>query len=313
MARRLVGECRATTDFPKTVPPRSLLCVRMDPMTREIPWRGKGELQRLLSDGALWAGEEESPGTRINPSKPSSLLLPFGFPEIDSTLGGGLELGALHELGFNFLATAEGARSATKRWFPPHQILALLAGRNALRSHPRAVTIWIGRRCWPTPHLLDQVAAFLGNDDWQKRCFFLEPNEKSDRLWSAVQGLQSSALSTIILDGSRFDFIATRRLQLAAAATTTLLLVTRPPWELSLPSAARTRWCVVPEPNEDLKKRDLVQPSSTMRYRIELHRARGITAMLHWSIEWQWGRYGKTDCVTVPAALSEALPRRAAS
>ena len=77
-----------------------------------------------------------------------------------------------------------------------------------------------------------------------------------------------------MLDGTRFDFTATRRIQLAAREGNCAALLVRPPWELATTrSAAVSRWLLSSIPGE--------RP----RWKLTLKRARGVAGEPSWVIE----------------------------
>ena len=67
-----------------------------------------------------------------------------------------------------------GVVHATRGWAPPLGILLHLALRR-LEGTPGCV-VWIGRRCWPYPHVL--------NGHGLRRSIFVDPPDGASRLWT---------------------------------------------------------------------------------------------------------------------------------
>jgi protein ImuA len=86
--------------------------------------------------------------------------------------------------------------------------------------------------------------------------------------------LRCRALSAVAAEIDGVDFTQSRRLQLAAEQGGTTALLLRPPGELALPSAARTRWRIGSLPGA----------GDTPRWRVELVRAQGGTPR-HWTLD----------------------------
>ncbi len=164
-------------------------------------------------------------------------VLPLGAEAIDHVLpNGGLAMGALHEI-----ATEPGDAAAMGF------ALALAARRQALdRDLQRlpAAILWcqsraaereLGRVYGPGLHQ-------LGIDT--RRLVLVRPSAQKDVLWAMEEGLRSGATRIVIGAGVDADMVASRRLQLAAAATGALAFVLPPPKPLPQPSPAFTRWRV---------------------------------------------------------------------
>jgi hypothetical protein len=122
------------------------------------------------------------------------------------------------------------------------------------------VVVWIGRAVWPHVHGLvrrEPVAeaetakssvggSTIGDRGLLRASLLVDATTTAERLWALELALRSSATVAVIADGSGFDMVATRRVQLAAEASGGLALLARPPSERSILSAATTRWMVRP-------------------------------------------------------------------
>lgn len=200
-------------------------------------------------------------------------------------------------------------------WTPAVAIATHVA-MSAMQASVRAggVAIWIGRRCWPYPHLLARAGAPL-----LARSLFVDPLDAGERVWAIDLALRCAAVSVVVADASGLDMASSRRLQLAAEAGAIaadragsaggLGLLLRPGREVSSLSAARTRWLVRREPSS----------GSWPRWRIELLRDRSAGGVLGigarsrdagaaidrgginaWSVEWNRADAG----VVVPAGMA---------
>ncbi len=204
--------------------------------------------------GAVFGGEGDADCA-------AARVVPTGWPGADARLGGGLARGAVHEW---FAAADEnggdnvrgqsspGHRGSHQPWIAPLCILAHLAWQAVeLSQSVQSRVLWIGRRCWPYPRVL--VAAGRSSrfapSHLLKTSLFLNPPDRSTRLWAIDLALRSPAVALVIADGSGLDMAATRRLQLAAEAGLRgggggIALFVRPPHEQRQLSAASTRWRV---------------------------------------------------------------------
>jgi hypothetical protein len=237
-------------------------------------------LKELLLDGTVWFGSEERHCVALG-----ALRARFGIEKIDgSLLHEGLLSASVHELA---LSTGE-IRNPALGWHAPLSFTALLL-RNFLeetlaRKEERAYAppiVWIGRKCFPTPALLDRLfltEAIRAKSDWHwsTHCIFVEARTKKEKLWSALETLRSQAVLAAVLDGSGLEFLSTRRLQLAANKGGSLALVLRPEHELGFRSAAQTKWSFSP----------LLSPGDSPRWQIRLLRAPGLLMTRSWNIEW---------------------------
>jgi protein ImuA len=198
------------------------------------------------------AGIEGRPGT-----------LPFGVPAIDTILGGGFVLGALHEI------------AATGEAHLPAAIGFALAA--AKRAAPSLRLIWISE---------DMALAESGAPHGSGLdAFGLAPEQlvtvsvahRRDLLWAMEEALRCGATTAVIgeMRAGTIDGVAIRRLSLAAAESGTLafLLRTEPPGDAS---TAATRWLVGAVPS-------IVTGASRLAAQLVRNR-RGPTGA--WILEW---------------------------
>jgi protein ImuA len=174
-----------------------------------------------------------------------------------------------------------GVAHAAHGWAPPLGILLHLALRS-LEGGPGCV-VWIGRRCWPYPHVLNGAGL--------QRSIFVDPPDGASRLWTIDLAARCPGVAAVVADGSGLDMAATRRLQLASEAGSALVLCARPPNEVDHLSAATTRWLVRCAPAAD----------RAPRWIVELLRCKGVqpeSEVLR-TVEWKGAQGG----VVVHAAL----------
>ena len=120
--------------------------------------------------------------------------------------------------------------------------------------------------------------------------------------WAVLAALALAAVAAEIDD---VDLTQTRRLQLAAELGGTIALLLRPPGELALPSAARTRWRIESRPGAD----------DAARWRVELARVQG-GAPRNWTIEtdragWRLADDDETLHRDLPAHAADRSRRKA--
>jgi protein ImuA len=171
--------------------------------------------------------------------KPSLLegdagLLPFGLEPIDTTLGGGLACGALHEI-----AAAGEAHLAAATGF----VLGLAAQKRA-------------RVCWIAEDmaLAESGALYGGGLDLfglaPERLLAVAAARHRDLLWAMEEALRCRAVGAVIGEWRHgvIDAVAVRRLSLAAAQSGALALVLRAAPAADASTAA-TRWIVGAAPS----------------------------------------------------------------
>lgn len=198
-------------------------------------------------------------------------MLAFGIREIDTTLGGGLAGGALHEIA----AASESHITAVNGF-----ALAL----TALKTERRRTALWIAQDI----ALLESGAPCgLGLDEFAlapERLITVTTPRQRDLLWSMEEALRSPAVDTVIgeLRGENIDPVALRRLSLAAAANGAfaLLLRTAPSEEAF---TAATRWILSAAPS--LSRHDLNYRPCAVRLDAQLVRNRR-GPLGNWILEW---------------------------
>ncbi|MFP4143774.1 MAG: ImuA family protein [Phycisphaeraceae bacterium] len=221
-------------------------------------------------------GERREPGgtTRRGPVE----IGPGNDPDLT------LARGFLHEL----VGLCDGPRGS--RWQPPASLLVHLAARIG----GSGAVVWVGRACWPAPWM-------LGEGGLLDRSLCVDPGRQiGTRLWATDLAVRSSAVAAVVADGTGLDMAGSRRLQLAAKAHRTLVLLARPPGEQSARSAAASRWRVEPEVT------DRRRPS----WRLRLLRAKGQQLPPEkqtWIAEFS----DEADLVTFPAPLADRPPAAA--
>jgi protein ImuA len=166
----------------------------------------------------------------------NSAALPFGISAIDEVLGGGLALGALHEI-----AAAGEPEMAVATGFA----IALAAHR------PNGAVLWIaedrGLRESGEPYGLGLDEIGLAPE----RLVTVAAARVRDGLWAMEEALRCRALAAVIgevREPHGLDDVASRRLSLAASAGggLALLLLARPSRQTS---PAVTRWIVSAAPS----------------------------------------------------------------
>jgi protein ImuA len=220
-------------------------------------------------------------------------VLPFGVAEIDRLLpGGGLALGALHEVSGVGPDEEDGSVPAAfiaglcARLDPAKQILWCQAGADDLYGPGLAASGLLPERLMLT-----------------------RARNTVDLLWAMEEGLRTRALAVVVGEVAELPGPASRRLQLAAETSGVTAFALRrfrvPSATARAPNAAVTRWNVsslpsVPAPGEP----GLGRP----RWRLDLWRARGA-APADWIVE----ACDATGHVALPAALGDGTARRARS
>jgi protein ImuA len=197
-------------------------------------------------------------------------LLPLGIPAIDARLGGGLAMGALHDL----IAGDAGAASA----------FAIALAAKLMRRRDGAV-LWCA-----SPHTLEAGAFYapglraLGLDP--ARLIAVEAARHDAVLWAMEEGLHCPALAAVIGETAPAGLTETRRLQLAAATQGVTALLLRPAAEATRPSAAMTRWRVSAAPSRPGGLCALAGAPGAPCWQMELLRCRA-GAPGAWCVEWR--------------------------
>lgn len=184
-------------------------------------------------------------------------VLPFGIPDIDSRLpGGGLTLGALHEIAGGGNGAVDGAAAA------------LFAAGVAART--RGKVLWVITR----PDLFAPALAQAGLAP--DRVIYVEAGNDKTVLACIEEGLRHGGLGAVVGEVARLDMTASRRLQLCAEGSGTIGIALRR-WrrqteasDFGQPTAAATRWRVSVMPSAALP----VPGVGRHRWLLELIRAR---------------------------------------
>lgn len=189
-------------------------------------------------------------------------VLSFGVPAIDRVLpGGGLALGALHEIAGGGNGALDGAAAA------------LFAAGIAARSAGKV--LW----CVTRPDLFAPALAQAGLHP--DRVIYVEAGDEKSLLACFEEGLRHRGLGAVVAEVARLSMTASRRLQLAAESSGAIGIAIRR-WrrmaetaDFGQPTAAVTRWRVSVLPSTPLP----VPGVGRARWHLELIRARaGETA-----------------------------------
>ena len=141
-------------------------------------------------------------------SKRVKSVLPFGIAAVDSRLpGGGLALGALHEVAGGGNGTVDGAAAA------------LFAAGIAART--KGKVLW----CIARPDLFAPAMAQAGLIP--DRVIYVEAGDDKTVLACVEEGLRHGGLGAVVAEVARLSMTASRRLQLAAEGTGTVGLALR--------------------------------------------------------------------------------------
>lgn len=171
--------------------------------------------------------------------RPRKGVLPFGVAPVDRRLpGGGLVIGALHEVAGGGEGAVHGAASA--------QFAAGIAART------RGKVLWCVTRT-------DLFAPALGQAGLSPdRLIYFEAGDEKAVLAACEEALRHGGLGAVVGEISRLSMTVSRRLQLCAEDTGTLAIAVRR-WrrqseaaDLGQPTAANTRWRVTALPSSPL-------------------------------------------------------------
>ena len=184
-------------------------------------------------------------------------VLPFGVPKIDNRLpGGGLALGALHEVAGGGNSAIDGAAAA------------LFAAGIATRT--KGKVLW----CLTRTDLFSPALAQVGL--LPARVIYVEAGDEKALLACMEEGLRHGGLGVVVGELARLSMTASRRLQLAAESTGTIGIAIRR-WrrateasDFGQPTAAVTRWRVSVLPSSPLP----VPGVGRARWLVELIRCR---------------------------------------
>lgn len=171
--------------------------------------------------------------------RPRKGVLPFGVEAVDRKLpGGGLVLGALHEVAGGGDGAIDGAASAQ------------FAAGIASRTHGKV--LWCVTRA-------DLFAPALGQAGLSPdRLIYFDAGDEKTLLAAFEEALRHGGLGAVVGEVSRLSMTASRRLQLCAEDTGTLAIAVRR-WrrqaeaaDFGQPTAANTRWRVTALPSSPL-------------------------------------------------------------
>jgi protein ImuA len=227
-------------------------------------------------------------------------VLAFGDAGVAAHLpGGGLPLGALHEVAGAALEGETGALAAA--------FAACLLGRLLARAEEQRGVIWIA----PVADLHPPGLAAYGLDP--ARLLLVQSHRDADTLAAAEAALRDGAAAAVVAEVGALTRLAARRLHLAARARGSTALVLRR-WPHGRPeqrgepapegNAAATRWCLAPAPSLP----DGGEPGRP-RWRVELTQARGGQPG-GWIME-PGGENDAPYALRVVAELADATPARA--
>ncbi|PKA44948.1 ImuA family protein (plasmid) [Rhizobium sullae] len=183
--------------------------------------------------------------------------LPFAVPAIDRRLpGGGLALGALHEVAGGGNGAIDGAAAA------------LFAAGIAART--KGKVLW----CVTRPDLFAPALAQVGL--LPGRVIYVEAGDEKALLSCIEEGLRHGGLGAVVGELARLSITASRRLQLAAESSGTIGIAIRR-WrrqteasDFGQPTASVTRWRVSVLPSSPLP----VPGVGRARWLLELIRCR---------------------------------------
>ena len=195
-------------------------------------------------------------------------VLPFGIAAIDRVLpGGGLALGALHEI---LGADGDEEDGAVAAAFVAG-ILGRLTTRESLAGN--GTVLW----CFSRPDLYGPGLAAHRLDP--AHLVLVRAPRDAEILWAMEEGLRAPGIAAVVGEIGTLPAVASRRLQLAAERSgITAFLLRR--WhdggqaarERNLPNAAVTRWRIAALPSQPPPGEPGV---GRARRRVELLRCRG--------------------------------------
>jgi protein ImuA len=185
------------------------------------------------------------------------LVLPFGIKAIDRHLpGGGLALGALHEVAGGGNGAIDGAAAAL-----------FVAG---VAARTRGKVLW----CLTRQDLFAPAMAQAGL--LPDRVIYVEAGDEKSVLVCFEEGLRHGGLGAVVAEVARLSMTASRRLQLAAESSGAIGIAIRR-WrrhteaaDFGQPTASVTRWRVSTLPSTQLP----VPGVGRARWQVELIRCR---------------------------------------
>jgi protein ImuA len=213
----------------------------------------------------------------------ATAVLAFGIVAIDARLpGGGLALGALHEVAGGGNGAIDGAAAA------------LFSAGVAARS--RGKVLW----CIARPDLFAPALAQAGLSP--DRVIFVEAGDDKTVLACMEEALRHGGLGAVVGEIARLPMTASRRLQLAAEGSSSIGIALRR-WrrqtetvDFGQPTAAVTRWRVSVLPSAPLPVPGVGRP----RWLVELIRVRAGD-----SADFELEACDAAGCLAVPAELAD--------
>lgn len=212
-------------------------------------------------DNAVIAELRETIGRLEGRSTSQRVVLPFGVDVIDRHLpGGGLSLGALHEVAGGANGAVDGAAAA------------LFAAGIVART--KGKVLW----CVTRQDLFAPAIAQVGLS--ANRVIYVEAGDEPSVLEAFEEGMRHGGLGGIVAEVAKLTMTASRRLQLAAETSGAIGIAVRR-WrrhteaaDFGQPTAAVTRWRVSTLPSRRLP----VPGVGRARWQVELIRCRGAEA-----------------------------------
>ncbi len=241
-------------------------------------------LKKLFDNGIIWLAEPNVkscplPNQTIK-SSPLSIVteakkgLPLGIEQIDCELPwGGLAWGGIHEWFESKAISNKNKEPGTICLLP-----AYIAAKAWSEKNGNAYITWIGKDCWPTPFLLQQLKALYPQieTDFSSCCLFTDPPDKNLKLWAIETALKSQGVCAVIASCETLRFSLSRRMALAAEDGGSVGLFIRPLKDKNTPSAALSRWQIKSVPS----------PTEHPRWEIELLKCKGKQPITnHWIVE----------------------------
>lgn len=198
---------------------------------------------------------------------------PTGVTSLDAAIAGGFAYGRMHE----FYAAEAGDAAAAAGF------VAALA--ISMDSDERPTVLWLRAQRDMARIGGLQATGWTELGGQSDSCLFGLAPDETTLLRTAVDGMRSAALSTVIVEGwgrmNKLDLTASRRLTLAAEKSGVPLFLLRIDAEPS-PSAAQTRWQIAAAPSRELPGK---APGAPV-FAVELLRQRSGPAGLAWELEW---------------------------
>lgn len=217
------------------------------------------------------------------PARRPVTAVPLGDPGLDAALPeGGLELGAVHEI----VPAAAGDMAAALGF--ASGLLARIAGSRA------GPVLWAATRS-PGRHTTAYPVGLAAFGLDPGRLVQLRARTARDVLWALEESLATDAFAAAIgilaTDGRRYDFTASRRLSLRAAASGGTAILLRAADGAAIAAAgnataAATRWSVSSRPSRPVRHPGHPMPGlGPPRWQVELTRCKRGRPN-GWLVEW---------------------------